>query len=75
MSINQHATADDFTKWTKAAKAATLDVLNYVVKDCREAAEAMRGWNAAREGYYADQAFTYSDERSRRARAAAKRGA
>lgn len=62
MTTTEPARAGDFTKW--AAHARTLDEsqLEYVIQDCRNAAEAMRGWNPVKEGYYADQASTYSQE-------------
>ena len=40
--------------------------LAFVIQDCREAGEAMRGWNPEKENYYADQRMTYSDEMRRR---------
>ena len=60
------ATAHDFAKWQREAKQLSIDSLRYVVKDCQEAARAMRGWNPEREGYYIDQASTYSQELTRR---------
>jgi hypothetical protein len=56
------ATAVDFANWRKVAKTMTDFCLEYAIKDCREAAEAMKGWNPVKEGYYEDQAFTYADE-------------
>jgi hypothetical protein len=64
--IAEHATAEDFAKWRRHAETLDLGALRHVVKDCRQAESAMRGWNPAREGFYADQAFTYGDEYRRR---------
>lgn len=60
------ATAQDFAKWEAHAKTLDVAALTYIVQDCREAAEAMRGWNPEKENFYADQAFTYADEIRRR---------
>ena len=57
------ATAAEFAKWTSMASKCTDDELAFVIQDCREAGEAMRGWNPEKENYYADQRMTYSDER------------
>lgn len=66
--ITEHATAEHFARWE--SHAATLDSysLRYVIADCHKAADAMRGWNPAREGYYLDQASTYGMELTRRNR-------
>jgi hypothetical protein len=66
--ITEHATAEHFARWE--SHAATLDSysLRYVIADCHQAADAMRGWNPAREGYYLDQASTYGMELTRRNR-------
>jgi hypothetical protein len=60
------ATAQDFSKWAREAKKLSIDSLRYVVKDCQEAAQAMRGWNPEREGYYLDQAHTFGQELTKR---------
>ena len=65
--MNDYATAEDFKRWAAKARAATWDSLQYVVKDCREAAEAMRGHNPVREGRYLDEMHTYIEEMNRRA--------
>jgi len=52
--------------WEKLAKRATNSELTHIVKDCREAEIAMRGWNPEKEGYYSDQAATYQMEIIRR---------
>ena len=53
---------------TKAyAQRLSVSQLRYTIKDCREAAQAMKGWNPNMEGYYADEASVYADElRNRR---------
>ena len=60
------ATAQDFSKWEREAKKLFIDSLRYVVKDCQEAAQAMRGWNPKREGFYLDQASTFGQELTKR---------
>jgi hypothetical protein len=60
------ATANDFAKWEREAKRLDIESLRYVVKDCKEAAQAMRGWNPDREGYYLDQASTFGQELTKR---------
>ena len=62
----EHATAADFTTWTERAKTMTVAALLYTINDCRQAAEGMRGWNPAKEGFYMDQASTYGMELNRR---------
>ena len=64
--IATYATAADFTAWTERAKSMTVAELLYTVNDCRQAAEAMRGWNPIKEGFYMDQASTYGMELNRR---------
>ena len=60
------ATAQEFTKWTDHAKTVDQDALVYIIQDCRNAREAMKGSNPVKENYYADQGMTYSDELRRR---------
>ena len=60
------ATANDFKKWRDLASTVSLDSLEYIIKDCRLAREAMKDHNPERENYYADMGFTYSDELYRR---------
>jgi len=60
------ATAQEFTKWTEHAKSVDQDALIYIIDDCRNARQAMSGWNPVKENYYADQGMTYSDELRRR---------
>ena len=63
-------TSDDFSIWATRARKMTPDMLTHVIADCRAAAEAMRDWSPVKEGYYSDQAATYSDElRARRSKA------
>lgn len=63
-----HATPADFAKWRSHAETCDLGSLRYIIDDCKKAAEAMRGWNPIKEGFYIDQMCTYADERSRRLR-------
>ena len=60
------ATAADFTKWEAHAKSVDHAALIYIIEDCRQAREAMKSWNTAKENYYADQGMTYSQEQVRR---------
>ncbi len=53
-------------QWEATAKAADIHGLRYMILDCRAAANAMKDHNPEREGFYIDQAFTYSDELRRR---------
>lgn len=64
--ITAPATAEDFNKWER--HAATCDALSlaWIIQDCQQAAQGMRGWNPSREGYYLDQSYTYARELSRR---------
>ena len=64
--ITNTATARDFQLWARKAKQASIDSLNYVIEDCRLAAEAMGQDRPERMGYYLDQMYTYADERARR---------
>lgn len=70
----QPADQYQFAKWREAAKQMTDAELLYVIKDARQAAEAMRSHDPIAEGWYEDEAFTMADElRHRRERAAGKR--
>ena len=60
------ATASEFVKWEAHAKAVDHAALVYIIEDCRQAREAMKGWNTDKENYYADQGMTYSQEQMRR---------
>lgn len=64
--ITAPATASDFSKWEAHAAICDAISLRYIIDDCLSAAHNMRGWNPSREGYYIDQACTYSRELSRR---------
>ena len=67
--ITGHATPEDFARWRSHAETCDLASLRYIIRDCRRVADNLRSFNPVREGYYADQAFTYADELSRRTRA------
>ena len=71
VTATNFATADDFATWAARAKTMTVAALLYTVNDCQQAAEAMRGWNPIKEGFYIDQACTYGMELTNRRRAAA----
>jgi hypothetical protein len=60
------ASAEDFARWAKRAKQATDCTLDYVIKDCREAALAMAGHDPIACQRYNDELFTYADEQMRR---------
>ena len=60
------ATAAEFTKWDAPAKTVDDAALQYIITDCRNARDAMKGWNPERENFYADQGMTYSMEHMRR---------
>ena len=66
--ITEHATPEHFARWESHAQTLDRYSLRYVIADCSRAADAMRGWNPAREGYYRDQAMTYGMELTRRNR-------
>lgn len=67
--IASPATAADFARWEEQARSMDAVSLYYTIRDCKAAAEAMRGWNPIREGYYIDQMLTFADERRRRQKA------
>ncbi len=54
------ATAKDFGEWAAQAKKATISQLEYIISDCRNAREAMKGWNPEKENYYAYHGMTFS---------------
>jgi hypothetical protein len=64
--ITEHATPEDFARWRSYAETCDLGALRFIIKDCRQVAENLKKFNPTREGYYADQAFTYADELARR---------
>ena len=45
------ATAEEFTKWEAHAKTVDDAALHYIIQDCRDARDAMKGWNPERENY------------------------
>jgi len=55
--------------WEADAKRRNISELRYIIKDCREAEQAMRGGNPEKEGFYSDQAATYAMELGRRLKA------
>jgi len=66
MTRPDYATPDDFEKWRSHAETLDIRSLKWSIADCRYAASRLKGFNAIREGYYEDQAFTYADELARR---------
>jgi hypothetical protein len=54
----------DFTAWKEYMKDKTDDSLRYIIKDCKEAIEAMPKGNKA--GYYQDCIHECADELRRR---------
>ena len=62
------ATVTDFQKWEKEAKKLSLEQLNHVIQDCQKAEESMRGWNPQKENFYADQKWTFLNEKLKRER-------
>ena len=57
-----YATKEDFETWRRNASDCDIDALRHIISDCRNAAAAMRSHNTEKEGFYIDQALTYSDE-------------
>ncbi len=68
LCTQEHATPEHFTRWENHAKTLDSYSLQYVIRDCHQAANAMKGWNPVREGFYVDQAATYGMELTRRNR-------
>jgi hypothetical protein len=64
--IRRHATAADFTTWEATAAAMSDAELAYAAADCRRVESIWRGQDGIVEGFYSDQACTYSDELRRR---------
>lgn len=64
--IRRHATAEDFCKWEEMAKGMTDAQLYYAARDCRQVEANFRGFDPVVEGFYSDQACTFSDELRRR---------
>ena len=57
-----YATAEDFATWREHAKSCDIDALRHIIKDCHNASRAMADHNVEKEGFYIDQALTYSEE-------------
>tara|TARA_B110000046_G_C12621088_1_gene244861 strand:- start:263 stop:475 length:213 start_codon:yes stop_codon:yes gene_type:complete len=57
-----YATAEDFATWREHAKSCDIPALRHIIKDCHNAARAMADHNVQKEGFYIDQALTYSEE-------------
>lgn len=68
LCTQQFATPEHFDRWEAHAKVCDVYTLKYIIKDCYSAAEAMKGFNPIREGFYLDQAATYGMELTRRNR-------
>jgi hypothetical protein len=51
-----------FDTWQAHAKTLSIESLQYVIADCKNARDAMKGWNPEKENYYQDQYLTYLDE-------------
>ena len=62
----EYATPENFKAWREEAKSMTNASLIWTINDARRAEQAMRGWNPIKEGFYSDQACTFSDELTRR---------
>jgi hypothetical protein len=58
----EYATAADFTRWELHAAECNSSSLHYIVRDCFQAADAMKNGNPIKEGYYQDQGNTYAHE-------------
>ena len=52
--------------WEANAKICDEGQLKFIIADCRKAQQAMQGHNPEKEGFYSDQAATYSDELRKR---------
>jgi hypothetical protein len=68
LCTQEFATPEHFDRWESHAKTLDAYSLKYIIKECYSAAEAMKGFNPIREGYYLDQAATYGMELTRRNR-------
>lgn len=55
-----------FNSWSKKASAMTLEALQYSIKDCKEAAENMKGFDSHAEGRYMDEMGAYIIELKKR---------
>ena len=57
-----YATAEAIATWRRNASDCDIPALRHIIKDCHNAARAMADHNVEKEGFYIDQALTYSDE-------------
>ncbi len=57
---------ETFANWTAKAANMTIEGLQYSIRDCREAAKAAQGWDAAGEGKYMDELSVYLTEVNKR---------
>jgi len=55
-----------FTAKEIKAKSMTVSELHYAIQDCNRAADAMRGCDPEREGWYSDERSVYAMELRRR---------
>lgn len=62
--MNAQAT---FANWSSKAANMTTDGLRYSIRDCRESADNMRGFDAQAEGRYMDEMAAYISELNKRA--------
>lgn len=67
--ISKIAKQEDFARWQSQSKKLSISSLRFTIKDCHEAAEAMKGWNFENEGYYLDQMATFAQELAKRVKA------
>lgn len=65
-STKRPATPADFARWEEKAQGMSLAALEYSIRDCSEAAKAMRDHDPIAEGVYLDEMHTYIAERNRR---------
>lgn len=67
MSTKKHADQHQFAAWAEKAARMSCAELNWSIADALAAAKAMQGHDPIAENWYMDEAFTYADERRRRA--------
>ena len=58
---------EPFASWYKKAAAMTIEGLYFSIRDCREAAQNMRGFDSQAEGRYMDEMGAYIAEMNKRA--------
>jgi hypothetical protein len=56
----------DWEGTRKHARSCSEEQLRFIIHDCIEAREAMKGWNPEAEGFYQDEASMYMTELRRR---------